>query len=103
MTSVPAIWMLELNEFDKRATYYTRFVRYARSFNFSKLATAEPTVVEQEEDLSAAVGSILGVSQSLKISLMHVIDKRTVQRNDLYRPLILEEKTTTVLANMLLS
>lgn len=59
MTSVPAIWFLELYEFDKRANYLARLVRAA--YNQTTFTTALPTDPEEEEDLSASVGSLLGV------------------------------------------
>lgn len=53
--------MLELNEFDRRANHYAGIVRMLRAYNQTTIST-DPTEIETQEDLSATVGSLLGVS-----------------------------------------
>lgn len=64
LTSVPAIWFLELHEFDKRVAYleHTRILSrlHNRTLSFPDLP---PGV---QEDLSAQIGSLLGVRKILK-------------------------------------
>ena len=61
MTSVPAIWFLELYEFDKRGKYLERIVRAAYNQSAFTTVALPGNVPEEEEDLSASVGSLLGV------------------------------------------
>ena len=62
LTSVPAIWFLELHEFERRVGR-TSEPKPARVHNETAayLVDTPPSV---SEDLSAPVGSVLGVSQS---------------------------------------
>ena len=60
LTSVPAIWFLELHEFDRRVQHHLRQIRYARANNITLRITEPPPAVA--EDLSANVGMVMGVS-----------------------------------------
>ncbi|XP_052760797.1 transmembrane protein 26-like [Mya arenaria] len=72
LTSVPAIWFLELHEFDKRARRLTRAVRVARMNNDT---IGPDTPPDGLEDLSASLGSVLGIRFEVRIPIMLTSDQ----------------------------
>ena len=61
LTSVPAIWFLELHEFERRIRY-ARLTTTTERFNDTTVSIDVQQAVS--EDLSAPIGSVLGVSKN---------------------------------------
>ena len=71
LTSVPAIWFLELHEFERRVRH-TSQPRAARIYNESAYEVETPPPVS--EDLSAPVGSVLGVGYKTQSREIYPLD-----------------------------
>ncbi|XP_045162299.2 transmembrane protein 26-like [Mercenaria mercenaria] len=67
LTSVPAIWFLELHEFDKRAQYIEQAKLLSQMSN--ETIYFSNGLPELQEDLSSPIGSILGVKFEVRIPI----------------------------------
>ncbi|KAL4221501.1 hypothetical protein ACF0H5_019758 [Mactra antiquata] len=67
LISVPAIWFLELHEFDRRITYHQNILQLARTNN--KTIQLNANLPAKQEDLSAYIGSVLGIRFEVRIPI----------------------------------